>query len=903
MEAYVARHEQLAAMKAQRMTGRDDAFPSDDARQTLSLRFDARMDAVEGILTVVQEWAAQEGLTRDDGLSLRLALDELLSNICMHAEAPEIQDKVDLQLEILSAGKNTMTPDSGAVAARAQDNMAQQGPRDSQDIVRITLRDTGKPFNPLAYKPEPVTDIRNTPVGGRGLTLVRLLAARTEYQWTGVGNRLCLDLPLDGRTGPDARSPGASASASNRGNIPDRLRALWFGNLALRQTLMFTLCSVVLIWGAMALYSIEVENVRVANADARAMQAMHTQSVISSTFVARVGDEVEALARYARLLPGIDHLASSPDALMRELQKDATLRSLLAEVPVIGVVAGHGGKTWLYRMRQGELRREPLDQNPAPLGGPDGASAHWRSLFTQFVKGDSHAAMLYGIPLTASGRPEDGWIGTIITMPWIANTLRALGGFQNAIPIFLNHDGRYVIYPVGRWMGKGPQSLADEAREFDAPDLLTLEKKILAGEKGVTQLRSIFHGDATPWPLPWNGPTSLAYYPMQTPGWRLALLISSEELGDAPQGLPRAFYFMAILGPLCIGCVTWLVTSRTLRPLHDLASSLERFGQGDMDAPVPKARFADEIGRMLATFERVRATLRVSFRNLVNSAAAQQRIHNELELARNIQTSMLPAVFPRLAWAAAHASLDMCREVCGDLHDCFIPDPADPVRICCVMGDVCGKGIPAAIIMSRAMSLARAYLLAGLSPAETLSRLNSALLRQDNSSMFVTMLVGVLEQNGTFYWASAGHPPPLLGPKPQRAGFSPVKAHPRPWPGELVLGVRDARRYTTFELRLAPGQSLLLYTDGADEALAPPTRVVGREANDGELFGDARLADSFDLACRERNPAGPEAIIGRLRDDLARHRNGRPLADDISLMVVTRSRQDGAETEDGPSGA
>ena len=99
---------------------------------------------------------------------------------------------------------------------------------------------------------------------------------------------------------------------------------------------------------------------------------------------------------------------------------------------------------------------------------------------------------------------------------------------------------------MGRRLGKGPQSLADEAQDAQAPRLRALERKILAGEKGVTQLRSVFGGDATPWPVPWEGPTSLAYYPLRTPGWYLALLVSSDELGDAPQELPRAFYLMLL---------------------------------------------------------------------------------------------------------------------------------------------------------------------------------------------------------------------------------------------------------------------------------------------------------------------------------------------------------------------
>ena len=233
-------------------------------------------------------------------------------------------------------------------------------------------------------------------------------------------------------------------------------------------------------------------------------------------------------------------------------------------------------------------------------------------------------------------------------------------------------------------------------------------------------------------------------------------------------------------------------------------------------------------------------------------------MRNELELERNIQRSMLPDVFPRLPWAAVHASLEMCREVCGDLHDCFVPDPAVPDRLCCVMGDVCGKGVPAAIIMSRTMSLAR---------------------------------------DGTFTWASAGHPPPLPCPEPEGEGFASDAVRPPAWPGELVLGVRDGQRYSTFQTRLAPGQSLLLYTDGADEAQAPP--ASGNAG--GELYGEARLAGSFDRACRAVDPtAGPETIVARLRQDLTGHMDGRPAGDDISLMVVTRSRQGEADTASEP---
>ena len=181
-----------------------------------------------------------------------------------------------------------------------------------------------------------------------------------------------------------------------------------------------------------------------------------------------------------------------------------------------------------------------------------------------------------------------------------------------------------------------------------------------------------------------------------------------------------------------------------MRPLRSLASSLERLAGGDLDTPFPEPGRRDEIGMMLVAFERTRITLRTSLRNFVRSTAAQQRLANELAVARAIQESMLPEIFPALPDVDVCAHIDMAREVCGDLYDCFVSDAA-PQRLCCVMGNVCGKGIPAALIMNRIMSLARAALLRGLSPARTLEWVNAALLRHNASPMFVTMLVGVLD--------------------------------------------------------------------------------------------------------------------------------------------------------------
>ncbi len=833
----------------------------------------------------MQEWCAEEGVPRDSALSVRLVLEELLTNICMYAQLPPGNDKIELDVRMEGPQPDTQPASPQGIAGNAT---MQAG----QGMVHITLCNAGPPFNPLEH-PHKQQSTLESPPGGQGLTLVRLIATGIDYQRTREGDKLRLSVPL---TYGNAQPAGSARHQAKK--IPlnplEKLRALWCGSVALRQTVFFTICAMLLIWGAMFLYTQEVVKQRHESARLLARQAMRTQAGISAGFLQRVGQLLENVGNVATALPQGEALLTNPDELIQQLQAHTELRMLLGEVAVRGIVVGYNEKAWLYTRDsedKEDLRREQLPQSLLPLVAQEGKPARWESLFISFSPDDPHASMLYAKTLVSSGKAQDGWIGVILSMPWIADTLNAISGFKQTVPFYTDSQGRYVIFPKGHALGYGAQSLTEETLGHPLPGLADIEAKMLSGNTDAVQLRPIMGGDATPWELPWQGPTTLAYYPMTQEGWYLGMLISSEELGDAPAPLPVVLFLLALLGPLCVGLVTWVVTSHTLRPLNTLVSSLEKFSTGDMDTPFPQPTFPDEIGDMFTTFERVRVTMRASMRNLMDSAAAQQRMQNELSLARSIQESMLPAVFPSLSWVQVDACIDMSREVCGDLYDCFSLH-AQAERVCVVIGDVCGKGVPAAIIMSRIMSLAHSFLQGGHTPAQTLEQLNTALLRSDASSMFVTMLVGILEADGRFHWASAGHPPPMPGPLPKGKAhgntegdsFTPAPSTPLEWPGELVLGVRTDQQYSTFTTRLLPGQSLLLYTDGADEAMGWPAQPAHAE-QEPEIYGETRLAASFDKACRAYST--PEKIVEEVREDIIRFMGGQTPADDISLMVLT----------------
>ncbi len=826
--------------------------------QQLELAFDAELATVEGILALVQEWASERGVSYDDRLSLRLVLEELLSNICLHSSPSPEHTKITLLLKYIT-------------------ELAQKE-------IHITLQDNGKAFNPLRQSDLSVESIHDTPLGNRGLSLVRLFTLNAVYTRKN-GNNLSFTLSLDTEKEKKAITEPLEAAQPKRSWIK-YFHALWKGKMAFRQTVLITFYSFILLWGGIAVFYLTTQSTLKTNALELGMQTMHTQSVISSTFLNRIQGNVHRLDTALSAIPASTLFANEARKLTEYLQQMPISSSLAAEIPLIGIIAGREGRTWMYPVIKGSIFLPKNMEDLSKYVDVKNPAIPWKTLPMTFNKEDPHAAMIYAIPLSTQtskqneeqGKkqgtlsPEEiqqGWVGVIITMPWIANTLSKLTSFTHAAPIYLDHTGQYVIYPPQRRLGEGAQSLRDEADLHNISALRRIEENILAGKKGIQRL-STKH----PWQLPWTGDTSLIYYPMDTPGWYLALLVESAELGDDnSQALPLSFIFVALLGPLVIGCITWIVTYKTLRPLHSLTESITKLSEGDTETPFPKALFPDEMGNMLTTFERVRVTLRMSFRNLVDNATRQQKLSNELALARNTQESMLPRSLPQREGTQVAASIDMASEVCGDLYTCFA-HPNKPSHLFFVIGDVCDKGIPAALIMSRSVSLARSFLMEeNSSPSQVLESLNASLLRNDTSAMFVSMLVATLDtETGILQWASAGHPPPIIATPHEEHGTI------LPWSQELVLNVRLQQRYTTFTLALTPQQSVLLYTDGADEAMGPPN------SQQGQLFGDERLTQSFARACHSHQHA--ESILQEVRQDLRSHMQDLQPADDISLMVI-----------------
>ena len=244
--------------------------------------------------------------------------------------------------------------------------------------------------------------------------------------------------------------------------------------------------------------------------------------------------------------------------------------------------------------------------------------------------------------------------------------------------------------------------------------------------------------------------------------------------------------------------------------------------------------------------------------------AAKARMQEELNVGRDIQRSMLPRVFPAFPdrkELELYAVLEPALEVGGDLYDFFL---VDDHRLCFVIGDVSGNGVPAALFMAMTKIMVKTLAASDPSPASIVTHVNDALSADNDSCMFVTLYLGILNlRDGTLLTTNAGHNPPLL--KRQDGSFEWLTARDGPLVGAMP-GI--AFKETTFQLR--PGDELFLYTDGVTEA----------DNRRRELFGNDRLK-------RVLTHSQAISVVDRLGDVMHAVRTfagEAPQADDITML-------------------
>jgi serine phosphatase RsbU (regulator of sigma subunit)/pSer/pThr/pTyr-binding forkhead associated (FHA) protein len=274
---------------------------------------------------------------------------------------------------------------------------------------------------------------------------------------------------------------------------------------------------------------------------------------------------------------------------------------------------------------------------------------------------------------------------------------------------------------------------------------------------------------------------------------------------------------------------------------------------------------ADDLKLLLAVAGQ--AAIALENAKMHETLVARAGLERDLRLAHQVQLSFLPKRAPQVVGYEFFAHYEPAQEVGGDYYD-FIPLPGHKVAV--MLGDVAGKGVPAALLMAKVSSDARFSMLTERSPAEAIVRLNELMQEAGMLDRFVTLAAAVLDPvTHHVAFVNAGHLPPLLY---RRATAKVVEAAPRELAG-FPLGVADGIPYEASTTQLNPGDVILLFTDGVTEA----------KDKQGRDFGPDHTVSAL-----QAGPCTPKVVVPRLVGAVKQHAAGCKQHDDITVVAFGR---------------
>jgi len=302
------------------------------------------------------------------------------------------------------------------------------------------------------------------------------------------------------------------------------------------------------------------------------------------------------------------------------------------------------------------------------------------------------------------------------------------------------------------------------------------------------------------------------------------------------------------------------------RPLLRLTRAARSISEGNLSTRIEGKEKKDEIGELSKAFNKMVNDLRQYIAQLTETTKAKERAEGELRLAKNIQQSFLPKNFPKSGAVDVWGKCDPAREVGGDYFDFF---QIDEDNYGMVIGDVSGKGVPAALVMAVSRTLFRILSSQEYSPDYVLTEFNNRLVALDQgANMFITLFYGVFNtKNGRLLYSTAGHNMPYI-----RTSETGGKFQILPRMQTMVAGMMDGIPMQLAETHLKKDDIIVLYTDGMIEALNEYDEEFGEEKL-GEL-----LVQYSDLSAKEM------CIL--LIEDVQNFQKGRPQFDDMTMFIL-----------------
>lgn len=375
-------------------------------------------------------------------------------------------------------------------------------------------------------------------------------------------------------------------------------------------------------------------------------------------------------------------------------------------------------------------------------------------------------------------------------------------------------------------------------------------RKLIQGETGYTSIEN-------------NGKDSYLYFtPIPQTQWCLGIICPYDEIMTSSS---RLFILLAIslsIGSLFLFICTVNIVHRLSDPLKQLAYTARQMAKGRFDIKLSSTHASREIQELYTSFRYMQKSIIDYIERLTITTAEKEQMNSEMRLAQRIQHSFLPKRIQLPPNIELFGELRQSRKVGGDLFDYFVKDH----RLYFAIGDVSGKGIPAALYMSSITKLFRYVAHDKHSTAAICDIINHHSCDDGEDDIYITMFVGILDINtGILNFTNAGHPYPLI--VHESGDVSVLDKYP-----DVPIGVLEDHKYSEHIHTLHKNTSILLYTDG----------ITDSENKNSEFYGKDNLMNCIKSVPEKR----PEHLIKAILTDIQRHTEGCRQSDDLTVLSI-----------------
>lgn len=455
----------------------------------------------------------------------------------------------------------------------------------------------------------------------------------------------------------------------------------------------------------------------------------------------------------------------------------------------------------------------------------------------------------YSYPLMDKNGEVFAIITADVSLEWLTEKVSSLHPYDNSFTFLLCRDGMYITGDQPMMVNQYNNTNTNKKKYDDSFD--TLGRRMIAGDSGTLRIND-------------RNNISFAVYGPLYNGWSAAIISPYKDIFVHLMRMSLIIILVSAIGLFLLFVLCLRIVKKLTRPITEFSMAALNMAKGNFQAKLPTIHTHDEMLLLFNSFDYMQKSITHYIKELRNTTAANERMESELNIARKIQLSMVPTHFPDNEKFAIHAILQPAREVGGDFYDYI----AIGDELFFSIGDVSGKGVPAALVMSITRAAFRFLGGIDLSIDQMIEKINNTLSMRNDSKMFVTLFAGRINlKTGEMYYCNAGHNPLVICHADGHAEY----LHAKP---NIAVGVFKGFHYEAEQIQLEKGSRIILYTDGITEA----------EDSNNAQFGEKRL---LDFASALPTETSAEGLVNDLMAEVKNFTREAEQNDDITILTIS----------------